>query len=155
MCVCVSLCVLLFVNVQRSVCSTPLFCVYEGFTGKVAYVFALKKTNTVCVFLPRVHKHTNLTCTHTQTHKNLSQREMTTVSHRDSIADRACSGDCCKHTVVDLNPPILPVSYPVSARVTSTRWLTAAIAMGIPLSAQKLAEAADIYSQQIQKKERK
>lgn len=111
--------------------------------GKVAYVFALKKNKySVCFSSP---------CT--QTHKNLSQREMTTVSHRDSIADRACSGDCCKHTVVDLNPPILPVSYPVSARVTSTRWLTAAIAMGIPLSAQKLAEAADIYSQQIQKKE--
>lgn len=143
---------LLFVNVQLSVSSTPLFCVYEGFMGKVAYVFALKKNKySVCFSSPCTQTHQlNM---HTQTHKNLSQREMTTVSHRDSIADRACSGDCCKHTVVDLNPPILPVSYPVSARVTSTRWLTAAIAMGIPLSAQKLVEAADIYSQQIQKKE--
>lgn len=45
------------------------------------------------------------------------------------------------NTVVDLNPLTLPVSYPVSARVTSPRWLTAAIAMGIPQSAQTLAKA--------------
>lgn len=83
LCVCVSLCVLLFVNVQRSVSSTPLFCVYEGFMGKVAYVFALKKqTNTVCVFLPRVHKHTNLTCTHTNTQKSQSERDDHRVTQR-------------------------------------------------------------------------
>ena len=72
---------------------------------------------------------------------------MTTVSHRGSIADRACSADCCKHTVVDLNPPILPVSYPVSVRVTSPRWLTAAIAMGFPQTVQKLAKAEGSFRQ--------
>lgn len=100
--------------------------------------------HTVWVYVYHTHTQMNTVqvkeknmfqCIHTQKQTHTDDQRHTEPTLLTGLA----VWDCHKHTAVDLNPPILPVSHPVCVCVTSPRWLSAAITMGIPI-AQELAE---------------